>query len=509
MAKKPNFAAVKSAVKKDKFKHGSMAVVFTVVFIAVIIVVNILVSVLTERFPSLNVDMTLEGLNTLSEDATEVAEGVGNDTTIYIIGSEDAIRNNQVYTNYGLQYSQVANLADRLQEKNDKIKVEFIDPDLNPSFISSYADDNLSSGKVLVRTEKRYKVLTVTDLFSIQQDSTTGAYNHYSMVDGALANALYLVNLDTVPVVAIASGHGEMLSGDSLAAFTGLLEDNNFEVTEFDMLTEEIPENASVIFLGTPTTDYSTDEIEKLAAFLDDAAMEASRTLYLTSYPTQSWESMPNLSAFLAEWGLRPETGIIMETNTDNVLATQSADASYIFANANKDVFGEDKTYSNLLMPVSAPVTRLFNANNDIVTYSAVESSDSAYVLTDLGSETLPENPETGTQSILAFAQRYMDSQGRIKANVVVNGCSTGFLSTFLSNSTFGNGTLTNDFVKQLTDTSDTRIGLSVKQTQTNTLDIAVPASVIQILGLGVFTIAIPLAVLIAGLVIFLRRRHL
>ena len=186
MSKKPNLSAVKSAVHKDKFKHGSMAVVFTAVFIAIIIVINILVSALTDRFPSMNFDLTLEGLNTLSDEAVDVAKSIEEDTTIYIIGSEDAVRGDQVYTNYGLQYSQVANLADRLQEQNSKIHVEFIDPDLNPTFISSYPDDNLTTGKVMVSSEKRNKVLSVTDLFSIQQDTTTGEHTYYPMVDGAL-----------------------------------------------------------------------------------------------------------------------------------------------------------------------------------------------------------------------------------------------------------------------------------------------------------------------------------
>lgn len=64
----------------------------------------------------------------------------------------------------------------------------------------------------MVKTDKRHKTLAVTDLFSIQQDSSTQQYNYYSKVDGALANALYLVNLDTVPVVAFATGHNEMLT---------------------------------------------------------------------------------------------------------------------------------------------------------------------------------------------------------------------------------------------------------------------------------------------------------
>lgn len=504
MSKKPNFSAVKTAVHKEKFKHGSLAVVFTVVFIAVIIVINVLVSALTTRFPSMNFDLTKEGLNTLSDEATDVAKEIVNETTIYIIGSEDAIRGDEVYSNYSLKYSQVANLADRLHELNDKIKVEYIDPDMNPQFISDYAGDSLTTGKVMVKTDKRHKTLAVTDLFSIQQDSSTGQYNYYSKVDGALANALYLVNLDTVPVVAFATGHNEMLTvSDNLSTFTGMLNDNNFEVKEFNMLTDEIPEDASIVVLGTPTTDYTSEELSKLEAYLGDEKMASSRTLYVMTAPNAGWSSMPNLSSFLAEWGMEPQSQEVLESNTNNTLYNMPY---AIFANVTDSVLS--KTYDNVVKVQAAPVKRLFTANNDISTYSVIETSDTAYLSND---EKVLETPETDTYTILAFAQRYMDNQGKICANVVVDGCAADFYdgSSLLGNSTFGNKDVTLDLIKNLTGTTDTRVGLTVNQTQTNTMDISASSAVTWSIGMMLFTIVVPVAVLVIGLVIFLRRRHL
>ena len=349
MSKKPNLGAVKSVLNKDKFKHGSLSVAFTAIFIAVIIVVNILVSAITDRFPSLNIDLTSEGLHTLSEEALEVAKSVENETTIYIIGAEDAIRGDEVYASYGLQYSQVANLADRLAEANSKIKVEFIDPDRNPSFISQYSEEALSSGKVLVKTEKRHKTLVVTDMFNVTSNSETGAYEYFSMVDGALANALYLVNLDTVPVVALATGHGEMLSTTqgTVSSLVGLLEDNNFMVEEFNIMTDDVPEDASIVFIGTPTSDYTSEEIDKLDAFINDPEMASTRSLYFTSYPTQNWDSMPNLKSFLNEWGLNPTAGVIQESDSTRYMSIGNGQAIYILADATENMKG---TFDNLFL---------------------------------------------------------------------------------------------------------------------------------------------------------------
>ena len=496
-----------SVLKQDKFKHGSLAVVFTAIFIAVVIVVNILATALTDRFPSMNIDLTNEGLNTLSEEAIDVAKNLENDTVIYIIGSEDSIRNDLVYSNYGLKYSQVANLADRLAEVSNKVSVEFIDPDRNPKFISDYAEDYLTSGKVLVKTEKRYKVLSTSDLFTVTQDSTTGAYKYYSMVDGALANALYLVNLDNVPVVALATGHEEMLStaNGSMDSFNGLLEDNNFLVEEFNILTDEIPENASVVFIGTPTKDYTPEEIAKLEAFISDETMASSRTLYFTAYPTQSWDSMPNLKNFLNEWGLNPTVGVIQESDSSRFMSTGNGQAVYVFADVNTDMFTGD--YSGLLMPASSAVEFLFKANDEIVTYPLVETADTAYV-TDIDAAA-EENPETAVHTITALAQRYVAGQGNVQANVILDGCSMSYLPDVLGNSTFGNKALVTDLFKKLTNTNDTRVGLTVKQTETNTLDISASAAIINLVGLFLYVVIVPIAVLAAGLVVFLRRRHL
>ena len=497
-AKKPG----KNPLNSTRFKRGGMATLLTVVFIAIVVVLNIVVSALTERFPSMDIDLTAQGLNTLSDQAVEIAKSVDQDTTIYLIGSEDAYEKNQIYSSYGLEYSQVANLAKRLAEANSKIKVEYVDPDTNPTFISEYADDNLSTGKVMVKTEARHRVLTVDDMFAMEQDQTTGAVNSYSTVDSALAGALELVNLEEVPIFTIATGHSEMLSSDNMGSFLGMIEDQNFEVQEIDLLTEEIPEGTQVLMLPTPTTDYTAEEVDKLRAFLDDTSHGDPVTLLVSCYPTQG--SLPNFAAFLEEWGVKVESGVVYESDTSRMVL---ANASGIIVNAS-DEYLSDKSYNRLVTYGSAPLTMVFDGNSSVATYELWTTADSAYVVTESTTQEDVENPNTESQVVASLSSKYVQVDGSsVARSVAVFGSSNVFTDTFM-NSTFGDGNYITDLMLYLTNNDGSSVTVSTERVQTNTADVSATRSTIDMLGI-LFAAVIPVVILAAGLVIFLKRRHL
>lgn len=501
-AKKPAPKKGKNPFRSNKFKRGGMATLMTVVFVAIVIVLNVVVSALAERFPSMDIDMTAQGLNTLSDQAIEIAQSIDEDTTIYLIGSEDAYENNQIYSSYGLEYSQVASLARRLAEANSHIKVEFVDPDTNPTFISEYADEDLSTGKVMVQTERRHRVLTVTDLFTIEQDQTTGGYNTYSMVDSALAGALELVNMEDVPVFTIATGHGEMLTSDNMASFISMLEDQNFEVQEIDLLTESIPEGTQVLMLPTPTTDYSEAEVDKLREYLNNTTNPEALTLLATSNPTQG--SMPNYEAFLEEWGIRVEEGVVAETNTDRMAL---ADAYGVLVDPSEDYLSGN-TYDRLVSYYSAPITKLFDANNGISTYDLWTTSDSAYVVTEDTTEEQAADPDTSSQTVASVSSKYVQVDGSsVTRSLVMFGSSYVFLDTFMSNA-FSDGSFVTDLTLYLTGNDGSNVTVLNERVQTNEMDVTATRSTMDMWGI-IFSAVIPVAILACGLVIFLKRRHL
>lgn len=514
--KKPKKENVlKKVTGSRKFQRSGMATAFTAVFVVVVILVNVVVSLLSERFPSMNMDLTVNQVNTLSEEALDVAKNeVNYDTTLYLVLTDSWV---DYAAGYGYPYATLLSLADKLAEANSKIKVEKIDLEKNPTFANRYANENISNGCVVVESEKRSRVLGISDLFPAETNQQTGSSSVYNNVDASLASAIKQVNLEEVPVVAIATGHDELLTSQ-LESMTAFFEDNTFEVKQFNILTEEVPENTQLLFLPTPNTDYTDEELSKLDAFLANEDSKKSRTLLFTANPGQA--DLPNLNAFLAEWGIGYDpTSVVMESDSSRYLF--NSPLMYISDKVVDEETGVDVIegdYSLLLTPSSVPVERLFEANNGIVTYPILTTSESAYLqkTEDLSDKTTEDvQDEAANADKQAYytgmvARKALDTTGSGNyANVIVLGSSQMLLSTYLNVNTFSNSSYFSNVVKYATNTTNTDNTVYSPKTEVATYDMTATTSVVNFLGLGLFTITIPVVILLAGLVIYFKRRHL
>jgi hypothetical protein len=376
--------------------------------------------------------------------------------------------------------------------------VEFIDPDTNPGFISEYPEENLTSGTVLVKTEKRHKLLTASDLFTVRNNQSTYQTETYSKVDSALAGALEIVNLETMPVVTMATGHGELLTDDVLGSFEELLETQNFEVKSIDFLTEEIPEETQLLMIPTPSTDYAEEEIQKLREYIDDETHSGQRSLLVTCHASQG--SLPRLQSFLEEWGIQVGEGVVAETDSSRVALRN---AGYVLVDPSENLLNEN-TYNPLVSAASRPLSLLFEANGDVVmTESLWTTAASAYVATEDMTEADIATLETSQQSVACIAEKRPRVDGEeARRSLVVFGSSYVFTDTFMNTTAFGDKNYVSDLLGYCTGTDGSQVSVSTQQVPTNTLDVAASVSTVNPVGL-------PLAILIAGLVIFLKRRHL
>lgn len=495
-----------NVLSSQKIRRRGISTVFTAVFLAVIILLNVIVSMLSTRFPSINLDLSAQKTNSLTEDALKVVDAVKLPTTITILGPETDVRDNVLYSGYGFNYSQVAVLSDKIKERNSNITVKYVDLDKNPTYASELGETNLTAGCVVVSTEKRHRVLQITDLFSQQTDYTTGAASTYSMVGTALASAISQVNSEKLPVIAFATGHEEIYDTTALQS---VLKNASFETVSFNMLTDEIPANAQMVMLASPATDYTPQELKKLDTFLENNKLAADRSLLITFYPSQ--EALPNLSSFLKEWGIEVPRAMVVERDQSHVA---QSDASFILTKTNVDstiTLNSDSTqYDNVVMPQSSPINLLFTSRDGVTTHTLAQSYDTSYLVDSGSTEESVKNAKQQAYTTVALAQKNLSLDGTVyKQNVIVAGSSPMFAEGVINASAYGNGKYVTDLARYATGETDSNTGILVTPVQTNQVDINLSQSASVILGFGVFTILIPLCVLAAGFVVFLKRRPL
>lgn len=490
-----------SYFQSEKFKHGGTATAFTAGFIAVIILLNVLVGILSDKFPSVNLDVTKASTNTLSADCLKIVDKVKISTTIYICATKEACENNTVSasTNGAADYAQVSRLMAKAAERNSNIKLEYVDLVKDPTFASEYKNDSIAEGDVIVKSDKRYRVLTASELFTTQTSQTDGTTTYLSNVDGALATALNAAISDTMPVAAFETGHSEQIDS---SAYKKQLENSSFETKEFNLLTDKIPENTQLLVLGCPTQDYTDAEITKIDNFLHDKTSSNDRSLLFTTSAGQ--KSLPKLNAFLEEWGLSvdPSTAVV-ETSTSKYFDNQLN----IFADVQSklDLGSSVTSYKNFLMPYSTPVTIKSDSVGSKTTYSLVKSSDSSVL-----AKNNSVGKEKAAYDIAALSRENMQKDSKIyHANVIVSGSTLLFSSQLMNSSIFGNGAYTTSLSQFATGTSASDSKISTTTHEQFARDISVTAQGVAVLGYGVFTILLPLIVVIAGIVMFRKRRAL
>lgn len=130
-------------------------------------------------------------------------------------------------------------------------------------------------------------------------------------------------------------------------------------------------------------------------------------------------------------------------------------------------------------------------------------------MVTESTSQEEIEDPDTAQQNVATLSSTIAQFGNEFYfRSVIVFGSSNIFSDGFMATA-FDNADYLSDLLKLSTDTDGSAVSVLTERVQTNTMDVTASQNTIMVLGLGMFTIALPVLLLVAGLVIFLKRRHL
>ena len=519
-----------------KIRHGTQAAVFTLVFLGLLILVNIVATELFERYP-INIDLTKDKIYSVGEESENYVKNVDTDVLVTVFSKEDE------FTGYSPYTKQAAELLKNYCKLNHRISYRFIDIDSNPDVIKNYSDE-ISAFDIVFETSsdadgeeiKRTRKLGLTDLVNFNDDfisqlSQAGYsidmateemggdlrfFNAYSgqiqssNAEQAFTSALMTVT-DPDPVyVTFLTGRSEITDpvtgGSPLAYFKTLLTANGYNVNSIDITKEDIPKETDVAVIAAPTVDYLPEEAQKVSDFLNNAGDLGKQLIYVASYRQKE---TPVLDEFLAEYGLEVGEGVICETYGENFINSPYLTVAAELSDGHRENMMTSDPVINTIY--SRPVNTLFDEQHMLSTEKCVMSSDNAYtalITYDEQYQQVPGKPITkGKQCYMALGTKSQftdDGTGEVSSNVICFGSEYMLQNNILSTEHYNNSEYVFSLLGELTHKSE---GIFIKPKTISSESFDINAKQKAIL-MWTFIVIIPLAVIAAGLVVWLRRKN-
>lgn len=508
---KKTSAAAGAKFNTKKLKYGSVATVITVIVIAVVVVINVIVAALGER-TNLKLDLTSKNAFEISQETIDYITSLNQDVEIVTMSDENVFK-----TTTSVYYKQAYEVLKKYEMTSDRIKVEFVDMTKNPTYANKYQaiyKGDITSGSIVVSCVDKstgainsIKVLSVSDLFNTEFSYQTFTQQIISSkAEQVLTSAIMYVTDPEPKSAVILQADSAGISDDALQK---LLENDGFNVSMVNPLTEPIPMEADMIVINAPTNDFSEGIIDQLYTYMENGGNYGKNMIYLASV---SQKSTANIDAFLAEWGIKVENSIVGDTNQNNLTST----TTYY---AIKNYIAENDYSANVAQPSlpvvsynARPVTLMYEYSGNVSTKALLSTEATAFALTEeLQEQALngvePDiNSTMGVYNTMALSNKYtFDSDNnQVLSNLLVIG-SSDMVGEYLTSSThYNNGDYFISIINKMTGKS-TGITIVAKDLSAATFDTDQGK---YNASFWVFMVLVPLAVLVTGIVVWLRRRH-
>jgi hypothetical protein len=495
-AKKEGKGGFKTFLKSRKARHGSIAVAIVAVVIAIVVVLNIICTLLTDRFPDLKFDITSNNSYALQDDTLDYVSHLDKDVTVTILMTKDD------FISGGTYLVQAQTLLEKMQSNSDgKLSIDYVDLTSNPTFTSKYTDvdwtDSSSNYMMVVECGDQYKVLTLEDCFEYDEEY----YYYYgslqitgTTVEQAVVTAILNVTTEDKVVVDMITGNQEQ----DYSAITSLLSNNAYDVNEISLATQDIDENAKIVMLYAPSVDLDESAIEKLSNWLENDGDYGRTLIYV---PTADMPEAPNLSDFLAEWGMEIDTGYVFETSNDYLV---SSSTPYAFLVDYTDYYKDGLKNSNI--PVVVSDTHAINITDEETAHPILTTSTSAGIFPLDADENWNYNDSITGNALNVAAEGVKTNTDEASSNVIVFGAYSMFSSSIMSYNSYNNSAYLMNVINTVADKDDTSITIESKSIDSGELGVTdvATSNVVMV----IFVIVLPIAVIALGLVLWIRRRN-
>jgi ABC-type uncharacterized transport system involved in gliding motility auxiliary subunit len=258
-------------------RYGTVSLVGILVAIGIFIAVNYLGTRQTKRW-----DFTENQAYSLSEQSVKILQSLDAPVQFTVYDQETA-------------FDRFRPRLESYRYESDKIDVDYVDVDRNPARakeaeISAY-------GTVVVKYKDREQRLTAIE----EQDVT---------------NALIKLVAGKEKKVYFTQGHGERdTAGSDRLGYAGIaaaLGRDNFTMTALVLAQQkEVPDDATVVIVAGPQTDFLAPEIEALKRYV----AKGGKVMFLVDPQNTGAPDVPNVRGLLKEWSIELGNDIVVDAS--------------------------------------------------------------------------------------------------------------------------------------------------------------------------------------------------
>ncbi len=478
MKNKTNFLGkMKASFSGRKFRGRVYITAVTAVVFVIVLIVNMLVSQLNIQF-----DLSSRKMYTLTEDTKKLVSGLSDDVTIYYLvrtGNEQEI------------FKKIVEKYDGL---SDRISLEYKDPVLYPAFAKEYVEEDISENSLIVvnNATGRSKYIDFSDMLVQEMD-----YNTYSTrttgidVEGELTSAIQFVTSEDLPVMYVVEGHGEAENG---TAFQEAVDKMNVTIEALKTISAaSIPEDCGLLYINSPIADFTEEETVMIRDYLAGGGNMIATVNYKTA-------GLKNFLSILEHYGMQVVNGIVFEGDLNRLY---SNNPMYLLPEIKSHEITALVKGSNIpvIMPQSVALKEADTTRSSLTFSELLTTSASSYAK-DPQNITTAEKQDGDMEGPFYVGLLSTDTYQGTETKVAVFSTDFTFADATMS---YGNRDLLSGTIGYLAGEGASTLSIPTKSVEA---ELIYPSQAEALAWGGIIIVIVPVAILITGIAISVRRRR-
>jgi len=495
-------------------KYSINASIIVVGAIIAVVLLNSLLIAFDSRM-SLEIDLTKDEIYKLSDESKDVLKNIDKDTKI-VLFYDSRYENEEQYKDIAQEdMTIISSVVKKYTEENKNITFETLDYYKNASVIFEnelYAQvvNAINSMGVspmfsmaLIQGDK-YEIADYSTYYTQVYNKELKQIENESNIENVITNKLASLNDDKTKFSQIlyTQGHGEKVN----VTISSFLQRNSYSAGYINLAESDIPDENPLLIIDSPVSDFTSEEIEKLDAFLKKGG-----SLQVYFNPLLSNDELPKLEAYLAdEWGIIRNHGVINDVGSaveSNEETTETYGVLAIGRLASHDVVNNISDAGLRVMYTSSNALEVRPDTEGALKIEEVitTSGDAVLKTVETAKEPAAADDKKGKFNVMLTATKdnYTIDDQKFTGKVLVCGSSyTMDLLPLQANCANGE-VLMNSF--EWMNGSVTGINVSSKALPAGAL---VVTNTARWICFGILVVAIPVVVLAIGIVVFTKRRY-